>query len=161
MVDAALPLAFLTWSIRSIFIATWRFKRSRSSFRTPLKTSLPIPQSYGSTSNQSDESGHTKQQTHDLYEEKVCQWSIYNWSRLLAIAQCIIYCHALANVYFGDYVPDPLMEGSSFDLLVVYGGQSILWVKYLTSTGSMVRAVGRLLTYYIFENSYPAQFWQW
>ncbi|KAI8342171.1 P-loop containing nucleoside triphosphate hydrolase protein [Chlamydoabsidia padenii] len=127
IVDAAIPLAFLVWAVGSIITVTYQYRKSRSSLYTPLKSSLPTSQSYGSTINNN---GDTQQEGFDqgAYEEKSCQWSLYNWSRLLAFAQCVIYTHALFEVYSGDYKTDYLVEGSSFDLLVLYSGQSILWI---------------------------------
>ncbi|KAI8092836.1 uncharacterized protein BX664DRAFT_357339 [Halteromyces radiatus] len=134
IIDAAIPLAILVWSIGSIVTISYKYKKLRSSLYTPLKTNLSTSNSYGATTtttNANDEhvTGDTASDaTVHSYEEKPTQWTVFSWSRLLALLQCIIYCNALVNVYFETYVADPLVEGTTTNLLIMYAAQSFFWI---------------------------------
>ncbi|ORZ16981.1 hypothetical protein BCR42DRAFT_373967 [Absidia repens] len=134
--DSAIPLFFLVWSLGAIVTVTRRYRMPSSALDPPLKNSACFTQSYGATSNNNGLEGQDQQHTgNDMpntelydYEEKSTQGTLYSRLRILALAQCIIYCNTLAKVYCGLYSFDPLVEGTATSLLVMYSVQSLLWI---------------------------------
>jgi hypothetical protein len=127
-------------SIGSLVALSYRYRKAKqSSHYSPLKTSLPVSNYGATTPFDGDEHTPTQDNVSDgasdvtlhPYEEKSTRWSVYSWSRLMALAQAVIYGQALIDVYFGVYSLDTKVEGSMTSLLVMYAAQSFLWVRRL------------------------------
>ncbi|CAO3644968.1 unnamed protein product [Cunninghamella blakesleeana] len=128
IIDTALPLTVLIWSVVVLSYKAHCYRKSKSHLYTPLKDSLPTTNAYGSTSNANTAATEAPLITTPEYEEKNTRWSINNLSRFLAFFQSALYIQTFLKVQNNSYQADPIVEGSHWDLLLVYGVQSTFWV---------------------------------
>lgn len=139
IVDSLIPIALLSWSIVAIGWAYVRNRRASSSIYMPLKSNAPGYTSYGAANipqQQSDDndSGDDTSSSSDrtltpAYEESAARWTIYNVSRVIVSAvQLGVYLNALSLVLGNNYDIDPSVEGTSSDLTLALGGNTIFWV---------------------------------
>lgn len=121
----------LAWSVLVLSYKTHRYRNSKTRLYTPLKDSLPTTNVYGSTSNGNNTTTEEPIVTTPPYEEKHTRWSVNNLSRFLAFFQCALYTQTFLKVYNNVYQADPIVEGSHWDLLLVYSVESAFWVMII------------------------------
>lgn len=105
----------------------------------PLKSNAPVYNSYGAANipqQQSDDSDSADDTSSSsdrtltpAYEESAARWTICNVSRVIfSTVQLGVYMNALSQVLANNYDIDSSVEGTSSDLTLALGGNTIFWV---------------------------------
>ncbi|KAF7726212.1 hypothetical protein EC973_009010, partial [Apophysomyces ossiformis] len=155
--DSLIPLVILTWSIAAVLTAALRYCQSLSGLYTPLKNSLPTFSGYGSTllpnniqsgeDDEDDVSSNGSTVAPD-YEPKPSRWTIYTWSRLLALFQLVLYVCALHRLFAQTYDIDPNVEDGFKSVVFAHGTRAIYWTlaSILAIANITVSSTPNLLT---------------
>ncbi|KAI8066832.1 hypothetical protein BC940DRAFT_274537 [Gongronella butleri] len=121
VIDALFPTLVFAWFVGSLVALR---RRPRHGY-APLKTSTPRA-TYGATAATCE----SPSRAHDTrnYALKPTRWTIFSFTRLLALLPWCAACYAFVRALLGVYTVDTPVEGSDiFSILVANGTRAIIW----------------------------------